>query len=87
MCRRGVRRKIAPVLTKRWNRLSPCQRRAILVGGAFDAGLKVASLIDLAQQPHERVRGSKRAWATGLTLVNSVGILPVAYLLYGRRRG
>lgn len=52
---------------------------------AFEAGLKVAALIDLAQRPRADIRGSKEVWATALVLVNSGGVVPVAYFLRGRR--
>jgi hypothetical protein len=73
------------VSRRRWTDLDPRVRRAIVVGGAFDAGLRVAALIDLAQRPGPAVRGSKVAWATALVLGNSVGVLPIVYFLRGRR--
>jgi hypothetical protein len=72
---------------KRWSDLDPRARQAILAGGAFEAGLKVAALIDLAQRPRSNVRGSKAAWAAALVLVNSAGIVPIVYLVRGRRIG
>jgi hypothetical protein len=56
----------------------------MLVGGV-ETGLKVAALIDLAQRPREAVRGSKAGWAAALTLLNSGGVVPIVYLLRGRR--
>jgi hypothetical protein len=56
----------------------------MFVAGA-ETGLKVAALIDLAQRPREAVRGSKTGWAAALTLVNSGGVVPIDYLLRGRR--
>ncbi len=56
-----------------------------MLGGAFEAGLKIATLIDLAQRPRVGVRGSKVRWAVALAFVNSGGILPIVYLLRGRR--
>ncbi len=70
---------------KRWSDLHPRVRQAILLGGVFEAGLKIAALIDLAQRPHATVRGSKAAWAVALALVNSGGVVPIVYLLRGRR--
>ena len=58
-----------------------------MLGGAFEAGMKIAALIDLAQRPREDVRGPKPVWAIALALVNSGGLLPVVYLLRGRRTG
>jgi hypothetical protein len=44
---------------KRWGDLDPRLRQAFLIGGAFETGLKIATLIDLAQRPRSAVRGSK----------------------------
>jgi len=57
------------------------------MGAAFEAGLKIAALIDLAPRPSADIRGNKTTWALALTLVNSGGALPIVYLLRGRRRG
>jgi hypothetical protein len=70
---------------KRWNELDPKLRQAILLGGAVEAGLKIAALIDLAQRPRRQIRGSKGRWAAAITFVNSAGAVPIAYLLRGRR--
>ena len=70
---------------KRWSKLSPRTRQAVIVTGAVEAGLKIAALIDLAQRPAEDVRGSKARWAIAIALVNSAGAVPVAYFLRGRR--
>jgi hypothetical protein len=69
----------------RWAELDPRLRQGIVVAGAVEAGLKIAALIDLAQRPAARVRGSKGAWTAGIVAVNSLGVLPVLYLLRGRR--
>lgn len=71
---------------KKWNDLSPGTRRLIIAGGVFEGILKVAALIDLARRPASEVRGSKVRWALSVTLINSVGAVPVAYFAYGRRR-
>ena len=71
--------------TKSWTDLDPRLRRAMVIGGALKAGLKVATLIDLAQRPPATVRGSKRVWAAALILVNSAGVAPIVYVLRGRR--
>ena len=73
------------VANTRWRDLDPRVRQAIMIGGAFEAGLKVAALIDLAQRPRGDIRGSKRWWAVGLALVNSGGVVPIVYMLRGRR--
>ena len=70
---------------KRWSELDPGRRQAIMVASAFEAGLKLAALIDLARRPAEQVRGSKAWWAAAITLVNAAGAVPIAYFLRGRR--
>jgi hypothetical protein len=72
---------------KKWSDLSPRARRTIIAVGAGEGLLKVAALVDLARRPATEVRGSKVRWALAVTLVNSVGLVPVAYFVYGRRRG
>jgi hypothetical protein len=74
------------VVKKRWAELSPRSRRLIIAGGLWEGLLKGAALIDLALRPASGVRGSKTRWAMAVTLVNSVGVVPIAYFLYGRRR-
>jgi hypothetical protein len=74
------------VAKKHWSDLSPRIRRLILIGGAFEGVLKTAALVDLARRPSEEVRGSKPSWAAAIVLINSVGVVPIAYLAYGRQR-
>lgn len=71
---------------KTWAELDPRLQRAILIGAAFEAGLKVAALIDLVPRPDSEVAGSKAVWAAAITLVNSAGAVPILYLVRGRRR-
>jgi hypothetical protein len=76
----------ADAMTKRaWSELSPRARRAIVVAGAFEGALKIAALIDLVRRPADQVRGSKLRWAAAITLINSVGVVPLIYFLRGRR--
>lgn len=72
---------------KRWHELSPRTRQLIVAVAAVEGALKIAALIDLKRRPAEQVRGSKKAWATAIVLVNSAGAVPVAYFLKGRRQG
>ena len=72
--------------TRRWSELSERNRRLLLLGTAFEGILKIAALVDLKRRPAAEVRGRKWVWATGITLANSVGVVPVSYFLFGRRR-
>ena len=76
---------IAVVDKRRWSELDPRLRRAVLLAGAVEAGLKIAALIDLARRPARRVRGSKLGWAVAITVVNAAGAVPIVYFLRGRR--
>lgn len=71
---------------KRWADLSPRSRQLIIAGGACEGVLKVAALVDLARRPESEVRGSKWRWAVAVTLINSVGVVPIVYFVRGRRR-
>ena len=71
---------------RRWRDLSERNRRLILVGGAVEAILKVTALVDLKRRPATGIRGRKWVWATVITLANSVGLVPIGYFLFGRRR-
>ena len=71
---------------QRWNQLSERDRRLIVVGAVVDGVLKIAALIDLKRRPAADVRGRKWVWATVVSLANSVGVVPLVYFLFGRRR-
>ena len=77
MHNQGVRQK--------WSDLSPRTRRVVMVMAALEGAVKVAALVDLARRPASQVRGSKAAWATAITLINSAGAVPLAYFVRGRR--
>lgn len=68
---------------RRWQDLSPRQRRGIVVSGVVQVALLLAALRDLRRRPAEQIRGSKRLWSAAV-FVNWLG--PLAYFLYGRRR-
>ncbi|KXP05121.1 hypothetical protein [Tsukamurella pseudospumae] len=67
-----------------WSELSPRARTAIVATAAVDAGLRAWALADLAGRDDAEVRGPKKLWGLGLGVVNSAGVLPAAYLLFGR---
>ena len=72
---------------QKWDELSPARKRLMITVGVVDAGLRAWALIDLKNRPVDEVNGPKAAWALALTVVNSAGLLPAAYLVLGRRRG
>ena len=71
---------------RRWSDLSKRTQRAIVVAGTVEAALKVVALADLRRRPAAEIRGPKWVWIPTVTLVNSVGLAPAAYLLFGRKR-
>jgi hypothetical protein len=73
------------VYRRRWSGLSPRTRQLIVICGAFEDVLKIAALVDLVRRPAIEVRGSKRRWATAVVVLNSLGIVPLAYFIVGRK--
>lgn len=71
---------------RRWSDLSPSKRRWIIRLAAFDGLLKLAALVDIWRRPAGRIRGSKKAWAACVAVINSAGTLPISYFLFGRKR-
>ncbi len=69
----------------RWSEQSPAKRTAITVLAVLDAALRAWSLADLAKRPQEQVKGPKAVWAAAISVVNSAGLLPTAYLIWARR--
>jgi hypothetical protein len=70
---------------KKWNELSQRTRRLIIVGAMSECFFKIAALLDLVKRPAAQIRGSKAKWAAAIVLTNSVGAVPIAYLVKGRR--
>ena len=71
---------------RRWSSLSPRTRKIIVAGAVVESALKTVALVDLKRRPASQIRGPKWAWLPGLTVVNSAGIIPLAYLFRGRHR-
>ena len=73
--------------TKRqWSDLDERTRRLLIAAGVAEGILKVAALIDLKRRPAGQIRGPKWLWATVITVVGSVGVVPASYFLFGRRQ-
>jgi hypothetical protein len=75
------------VAGKKWSELSPGTRRLIIIGAAVETSLKAAALVDIKRRPASEIRGSKWMWVPAVTIVNSAGLAPLAYFVFGRRRG
>ncbi len=71
---------------RRWSDLSEGTRRLIIVTAVVESILKGAALIDIKRRPADQIRGPKWLWVPVVTLVNSAGIAPISYFVFGRRR-
>ena len=72
--------------SKQWSDLSEGNRRLLIAVAAADVTLRIAALVDIKRRPASQIRGRKWAWATAVAIVNSVGILPISYFVFGRRQ-
>ncbi len=69
-----------------WDELPPARKRLLITVGVVDAGMRAWALVDLKNRPADEVNGPKGVWAVALAVGNTAGLLPAAYLLFGRRR-
>jgi hypothetical protein len=74
------------VMAKRWGDLSERNRKVIIAAAIGEAALKTAVLIDIRRRPASQIRGSKRIWIVAAVLLNSAGVGPLSYFVFGRRR-
>jgi hypothetical protein len=70
----------------KWSDLSKPTQRLIIVAGVVETSLKAAALVDMKRRPASQIRGPKWVWAPAVTVVNSFGLAPLAYFVFGRRR-
>jgi hypothetical protein len=70
---------------RKWSDLSERTRTLIITVAVADGILKAAALIDIKRRPASQIRGPKWVWAPVVTLVNSAGIVPISYFVFGRR--
>jgi asparagine N-glycosylation enzyme membrane subunit Stt3 len=70
---------------RRWSDLSEGTRRLIIVAAVADSILKGAALIDIKRRPADQIRGPKWLWVPVVILVNSAGVVPISYFVFGRR--
>ena len=68
-----------------WSDLSARTRRLLIAAAVTDGALRVAALIDIRRRPASQIRGRKRVWATVVAVINSAGVVPIAYFVFGRR--
>jgi len=70
----------------RWSDLSERTRKLIITAAVADGTLRIAALIDIKRRPASQIRGRKLLWAAVVAVVNSAGIIPISYFVFGRRR-
>ena len=71
---------------RRWRDLSERTRRVIITVAVVDGALKAAALIDIMRRPASQIRGRKQVWAAVIAVINSAGVVPISYFVFGRRR-
>jgi hypothetical protein len=72
-------------VARRWRDLSPRTRKIIIVAAVAETLLKGAVLNDLRHRPARQIRGRKGVWVASMA-VNSFGLVPLSYFVFGRRR-
>jgi hypothetical protein len=71
---------------RQWSDLSERNRRLLIAVAVADGTLRIAALIDIKRRPASQIRGRKWVWATAVTIVNSAGVLPISYFVFGRQQ-
>jgi hypothetical protein len=70
---------------KKWRDLTAREKAPFVVRGIVQFALLAAALVDIHLRPPEEIKGSKWLWRA-VALVNFMGIGPIAYFLFGRKR-
>lgn len=72
--------------SKRFENLPKPLRVVLAIAGVADTVLRAYALLDVSRRDDVDLHGPKEAWVPALALVNSLGLLPLAYLKWGRKR-
>ena len=70
---------------KKWGDLTAREKAPFVVRGIVQFALLAAALADIHRRPAEEIRGSKWLWST-VAFANFMGIGPIAYFAFGRKR-
>ncbi|MFD4179985.1 PLD nuclease N-terminal domain-containing protein [Rhodococcus sp. NPDC058514] len=68
----------------RMKSVDPRYRKPLAVAAVLQIALTAAALFDIRRRSPDEIKGSKRVW-TAASFVNFAG--PIAYFVFGRRRG
>jgi hypothetical protein len=68
-----------------WGDLDEGTRKLIIAVAVADGILKVAALIDIKRRPASQIWGPKWLWVPVVAVVNSAGVVPISYFVFGRR--
>jgi hypothetical protein len=74
---------MAPI--KKWSDLTAREKAPFVLRGIIQFALLAAALADIYRRPAEEINGSKWLWSAAV-FVNFMGIGPIAYFAFGRRR-
>ena len=69
----------------KWSNLSKRNQRLLIAAAVVETSLKAAALIDITRRPASQIRGPKWAWIPAVSILNSAGVAPIAYFVWGRR--
>jgi hypothetical protein len=70
---------------RKWSDLSERTRQLIIVTAVAESILKAAALVDIKRRPASQIRGPKWLWGPVVAVVNSAGVVPISYFVFGRR--
>lgn len=70
---------------KKWSDLTAREKAPYVVRGIIQFALLTAALADIYRRPAEEIKGSKGVWSA-VAFVNFMGIGPIVYFLFGRKR-
>ena len=70
---------------KNWSDLTAREKAPFVVRGIVQFALLAAALVDIHRRPAEEINGSKWVWSA-VAFVNFMGIGPIAYFIFGRKR-
>jgi hypothetical protein len=70
---------------KKWSDLTVREKAPFVVRGIIQFALLAAALADIYRRPAEEINGSRWLWSA-VAFANFMGIGPIAYFAFGRKR-